>query len=155
MDRTPLEIPGYYYGNCSKTTLPHVQWLIGLLDKEKATYFKVQSNTAPLNAAYSSRDVKRRKTRDERIAATERDIKIQKKRVKRSKILSSRSSLSGGTLAREHSLTQNTFNYPQIFGQGFYKQGRIPTPFAHPIFMFNERPDLGSAISDTFVGKLS
>ncbi|RDL38246.1 uncharacterized protein BP5553_02586 [Venustampulla echinocandica] len=121
MDRPPLDIPGYYY------------------DKEKKKYFKIQSGS-PASAAYSSQDVKRRKTRDEKTEATAFAIARQKGRIHRPKLL--REPLTGGILAREQG--QGTLRAPDACARGLVAQGSVPlVTFEDPMFAINHRPDLG------------
>ncbi|KAK7415593.1 hypothetical protein QQZ08_012290 [Neonectria magnoliae] len=76
------EIPGYYF------------------DAEKKKYFKIQkSHTAPVNAAYSSDAVKRRKIQDRTVQAARQRAHLVRNHIKRHPI--SRDAVSGGLLTRE------------------------------------------------------
>jgi hypothetical protein len=124
-------------------------------DKEKKKYFKIQtSSAAPASSAYSSQDVKRRKTRCERAEARALSIARQRGRMKRSKIMAE--PLAGGLLTRENG--QHGLDTAQILAGGLVPQGYISSMLqfsscSDPLFAFGHRPDLGPSISDLWIGK--
>jgi hypothetical protein len=89
-------------------------------DKEKKKYFKIQNNS-PASSAYSSQDVKRRKTRDEKNEERAEEAARQRGCIRRSRILEA--PLAGQILSRE--LGQcGRLDAAQIFSQGLVPQGR-------------------------------
>lgn len=148
MNRTPIDIPGYYYG---KYIIIYINLTKYFADKTKAKYFKVQANAAPASAAYSSTDVKRRKVQDERHEATLSAARIQRSRIKRSKILGT--PISGGLLSREHGLAAAGINYPLILAHGLYKQDPIPTGMILPMFNFSPTSISEPNVIDGFTGR--
>jgi hypothetical protein len=125
------------------------------IDKERKKYFKIQPNGgAPASSAYSSQDVKRRKTRDERAEARALGIVRQRGRIKRSKMMAN--SFAGGLLSRESG--HGSLDTAQVLAEGLVPQGYISslTQFSacsSPLFVFSHRPDLGPSISDLWIGK--
>lgn len=125
------------------------------IDKEKKKYFKIQPNGgAPASSAYSSQDVKRRKTRDERAEARALGIALQRGRIKRSKVMAA--PLAGGLLNRENG--QGSLDVAQVLAEGLVPQGYISAMMqfsscSSPLFAFGHRPDLGPSISDLWIGR--
>jgi hypothetical protein len=125
------------------------------IDKEKKKYFKIQPNGGgPVSSAYSSQDVKRRKTRDERAEARALGIARQRGRIKRSKMMAN--SFAGGLLSRESG--HGSLDNAQVLAEGLVPQGYISSMMqfsacSSPLFAFGHRPDLGPSISDLWIGK--
>jgi len=156
MNGEVLEIPGYYYGIAAALCFFYVRALTWKrADKEKKKYFKVQaSSTAPPTSSYSSQDVKRRKTRDERAEARALGMVRRKGCIQRSKVLEAPS--AGGFLAREHG--QGGLDGAQVFVGGLAPQGYIPSMLqfsscSDPLFTMDHRPDLGPSMVDLRIGK--
>lgn len=124
MDRRPVaDIPGYYYGGTNISTLLSKQFSNASTDTEKQKYFKIQaSSTAPSSSAYSSHDVKRRKTRDQRAEAREVIATRQKGRLRRSDL--SQDFLYGGLVERALG-RQVGINTAEIYAAGMVRQGRL------------------------------
>lgn len=125
------EIPGYYY------------------DTEKKKYFKIQaSGQAPPSSAYSSKDVKRRKIKDERSAALARETARQQGRIRRSRVLEA--PLLGRFLDRERGY--GDLSMAEIYARGLCNQGRLDTlpslPSHGSIFTITPRGDLGQGLVD-------
>ncbi|KAI1004795.1 hypothetical protein K3495_g3421 [Podosphaera aphanis] len=97
------EIPGYYY------------------DREKKKYFKILKAAHGLNVAYSSEDVKRRKTLDSRKEQLEHEQKRLVGRITQSEILNS--FLPGQLLARE--CGRSPVDTSKILASGLKFCGRI------------------------------
>lgn len=129
-----------------------------LLDKEKRKYFKIQaSGSAPANSAYSNQDVKRRKLRDERDAATAREKQRQKGRIRHPRILEE--PLTGGILRRE--CGHGNVDSAKVFAGGLVRRGYVPQAPVNPLdqesspmFTICHRPDLGACVVDVAGGKL-
>ncbi|KAI2641946.1 hypothetical protein GGS21DRAFT_500477 [Xylaria nigripes] len=101
-----MDIPGYYY------------------DRDKRRYFKIEnSRTAPANAAWSARNVKRQKLQDEDAAATQRHLQLCSSRIKRAKVLSD--PLTGGFFAREYGAMKSDMQ-ATCFVQGLKNKGTVP-----------------------------
>lgn len=129
-----------------------------LQDKEKRKYFKIQaSGSAPASSSYSNQDVKRRKLRDEREAATAREEQRQKGRIRHPRILEE--PLTGGILRRE--CGHGNLDSAKIFAGGLVRRGYVPQPPVNPpdresspMFTVSHRPDLGPCVVDVAGGKL-
>ncbi|KAK6583648.1 hypothetical protein PZA11_003378 [Diplocarpon coronariae] len=100
------DIPGYYF------------------DNEKNKYFKIQPQ-GPASSAYSERDVKRRKLRDENEVAIVKEKQRQAGRIQRSKILED--PLFGGVLTREYGYAG--FDPAVIVAGGLMRCGTLCTKY--------------------------
>jgi hypothetical protein len=135
----------------------HEESLISLLDKEKKKYFKIQSSgAAPPSAAYSQQDVKKRKLNDEKAKSGATAEARERGLIKRSRILLE--PLAGGLLGRENG--QDGLDTAQILAGGLVSQGYISAMMqfsscSAPLFAFGHRPELGSSISDLWIGEYS
>lgn len=148
------DIQGYYYGIlvilCHSLPVTHLS-----SDKEKKKYFKIQA-TGPSNSAYSSRDIKRRKTEEEQAEALSSDATRRRAQIRKSKLLGT--PLEGGILRREHGL-RHLDVASNIVAGGLVQQGglRCPPQFLHcgaPIFTIEHRLDLGPSIADFRIGEV-
>jgi len=120
MESQIRDIPGYYYGKSRIKGLALYNLLIRHKDKEKKKYFKIQNNS-PASSAYSSQDVKRRKTRDEKNEERAEEAFRQRGRIQRSKILDA--PLAGQILSRE--LGQyGRLDAAHVYSRGLVPQGR-------------------------------
>ncbi|KAI6716733.1 hypothetical protein JHW43_000685 [Diplocarpon mali] len=131
------DIPGYYF------------------DNEKNKYFKIQPQ-GPASSAYSERDVKRRKLRDENEVAIVKEKQRQAGRIQRSKILED--PLFGGVLTREYGYAG--FDPAVIVAGGLMRCGTLCTKYhgttdiielmrpqqSIPLFTVGRRPDYGSSV---------
>ncbi|KAH8677435.1 hypothetical protein BX600DRAFT_430783 [Xylariales sp. PMI_506] len=101
-----MSIPGYYF------------------DPNKNRYFKIEdSKTAPDASAWSSENIKKRKLEDERAKLVIRRLKLNKDRIKPSKI--SNDPLVEGLLAREFGRVSNDLPAAS-FARGVVDKGILP-----------------------------
>ncbi|TVY55531.1 hypothetical protein LCER1_G003129 [Lachnellula cervina] len=129
MDGQIRDIPGYYY------------------DKEKRKYFKIETKS-PAGSAYSSQDVKRRKTVDDDKEKRAKQAIREQGRICRSKILEA--SLAGQILSRELGQCHG-LDAAQLLSGGLVPQGRLPAflgPNCNPLFTLFPRTDLGPSMVD-------
>ncbi|TVY35631.1 hypothetical protein LSUB1_G004755 [Lachnellula subtilissima] len=129
MDGQIRDIPGYYY------------------DKEKRKYFKIETKS-PAGSAYSSQDVKRRKTVNDDKEKREKQARRERGRICRSKILEA--SLAGHILSRELG-KRHGIDATQLLSDGLVPQGRLPAfpgPNRNALFTLFHRTDLGPSLVD-------
>ncbi|PBP23961.1 myocyte-specific enhancer factor 2d [Diplocarpon rosae] len=131
------DIPGYYF------------------DQEKNKYFKIQPQ-GPTSSAYSGRDVKRRKLRDEKELAVRKEKQRQAGRIQRSKFLGD--PLIGGVFTREYGYSG--FDPARIVAVGLVRCGTLCTKYlgatniigpmrpqqSVPLFTIDRQPDYGSSV---------
>jgi len=147
------EIPGYYYGECFMKYDLCSNINISL-DKEKNKYFKIQaSHTAPASSAYSSHDVKRRKTRDERASTQEVALRKRRGRIRRSKIFEV--PIVGGLLMREYG--RPNLDMGHVFSSGLVQRGHSlkVTISSEALFHIDHRSDLSPGAVDITTGMLA
>jgi hypothetical protein len=104
--------------------------------------------------------VKRRKTCDDQEEARVLQLKKERGRIKRSKILET--PLTGGTLRRECGQNRGFLDGPAIVAGGLVKRGYIspqilngPAPWRSSDYLFNvnQRPNIEDSIIDVQIGK--
>jgi len=124
-------------------------------DAEKKKYFKIQAGSAASSSAYSSSDVKRRKTRDHASEAREALFLRQRGQIRKSKAFEK--AIFGGQLERSHG-RQTAINDSQIYADGLVEQGNLSAlaQFSvcnDPLFDIEHRTDLGNGIVDVRMGE--
>lgn len=152
MDGQIRDIPGYYYGKLGRNGHVLVQPANTVhIDKEKRKYFKIETKS-PAGSAYSSQDVKRRKTVDDDKEKRAKQAIREQGRICRSKILEA--SLAGQILSRELGQCHG-LDAAQLLSGGLVPQGRLPAflgPNCNPLFTLFPRTDLGPSMVDIRLG---